>query len=474
MSKPKRLHPAAVLENLIKNISSFIQFLIGSSVAIFASPLSKAWIIGILLGGLGLYIVFAIISWLRFSYFIYNDELRIEQGVFARHKTYIPIERIQSVQISAGIVQRVFGLVKLEVQTAGGNRQAEASLSAITKDQALELQEKLHIDTNNENLLETAMSTPNLEKKLELKDLFITATTSNGIGVVLVGGLAFLSQINQYIPEEDIYTRLGKYFASYASDGILVYIIGVIFILLLAWLLSILGTIITTGGFRITRYEDRLLIERGLIEKRQISIPLRRIQAVKIVEGILRHPFGLATIHVVSAGHGDKSSTDTLIFPLISAQEVADFLETFLPEFELERHYNPLSKRAKNRYRMILTIPALLLVLPLIIFFKYGFLALLLPLLAYLWGIKQYRDAGWQITGQQLAVRFRIFGLNTFLVKRFRIQSFELQQNPLQKRKNLKSFVIKIASSVGGTKISLKGIDEEEGNKIMAWFDKNN
>ena len=135
MSKPKRLHPAAVLENLIKNISSLIQFLIGSSVAIFASPLSKAWIIGILLGGLGLYIVFAIISWLRFSYFIYNDELRIEQGVFARHKTYIPIERIQSVQISAGIIQRVFGLVKLEVQTAGGNRQAEASLSAITKDQ---------------------------------------------------------------------------------------------------------------------------------------------------------------------------------------------------------------------------------------------------------------------------------------------------------------------------------------------------
>lgn len=472
MYKPKRLHPAAVIENLIKNISSFIQFLIGSSVAIFASPLSKVWIIGILLGGLGLYIIFAIISWLRFTYYIYNDELRIEQGILARHKTYIPLERIQSVQISAGIVQRIFGLVKLEVQTAGGNRQAEASLSAITKAQALELQEQLRINTIREALLESQTSPSNIEKKLETKELFIAATTSNGIGVVLVGGIALLSQINQFIPDEDLFTRLGKYIISHAGEGILVYVMGFFFILLIAWLLSIIGTIITTGGFKITRFEDRLLIERGLIEKRQINIPLKRIQAVKIVEGILRQPFGLATIHVVNAGHGDKSSTDTLIFPLLPAKEIADFLETFLPEFELAEDYTPLAKGAQNRYRMIFTIPALLMVLPAIIFIKHGFVFLLLPLVAYFWGIKQYRDAGWQIIGDQIAVRYRVFGLNTFLVKRIKVQSIELQQNPLQKRRNLKAFVIRIASSVGGTKISLKGIDEEDGDKIMGWVNK--
>lgn len=473
MYKPKRLHPAAVIENLIKNISSFIQFLIGSSVAIFASPLSKIWIIGILLGGLGLYIIFAVISWLRFTYYIHNDELRIEQGVLARRKTYIPLERIQSVQISAGIVQRIFGLVKLEVQTAGGGREAEASLSAITKDQALELQEQLRINNIGEVLLENQISPSNTEKKLGTKGLFIAATTSNGIGVVLVGGLALISQINQFFPGEDLFTRLGKYIINYAGDEILVYILGFIFIILLAWLLSIIGTIITIGGFKITRYEDRLVIERGLIEKRQINIPLKRIQAVKIVEGILRQPLGLATIHVINAGHGDKSSSDTLIFPLLPARDIADFLYTFLPEFELEEHYNPLAKAARNRYRLILTIPALLMVLPAVIFIKYyGLLFLLLPVLAYLLGIKQYRDAGWQIANEQLAVRYRIFGLNTFLLKRSRVQSLELQQNPFQKRKNLEAFVIRTASSVGGTKISLKGIDEKDGNKIMAWINK--
>ncbi len=471
MSKPERLHPAAVLENLIKHISALVQFLIGSSVVIATSPLSTEWIIAIGLAGLGLYIVFAFLSWLRFHYVIYNDELRIEQGVFSRHKTYIPLERIQSIQLSAGIVQRIFGLVKLEVQTAGSNRQAEASLSAITKAQAQELQARLRITADKDF---TADITPdaNLEKKLNTRDLLIAATTSNGIGVVLLGGIALLSQVNQYIPDEDIYTRLGKYLISYAGDGIFTYVAGVFIILLLAWLLSIIGTIINIGGFSITRYEDRLMVQRGLIEKRQISIPRKRIQAVKIVAGILRQPFGLATIQVVSAGYGDKSSTATLVFPLLSQKEVTNFLQTFLPEFELEDFYNPLAKAAQNRYRMILAIPALLMVLPLIIFLKYGFLSLLLPLGAYLWGLKQYRDAGWQITGEQLSVRFRIFGLNTFLVKRAKVQSIELQQNPLQKRRALKNLAIMIASSVGGTKISLKGIEAEDGDKIMAWVNR--
>lgn len=472
MSKPKRLHPAAVIENLIKNISSFIEVIIGTSVIIFASTLSKVWIIGLLSGGLVLYVIYAILSWLRFTYYIHNDELRIEQGVLARRKTYIPLERIQSVQISAGIVQRIFGLVKLEVQTAGGGNQAEASLPAITKAQALELQEQLRL-TINENVVEEQITPSKTEKKLTTKDLMIAATTSNGIGIVLVGGLALLSQINQFLPDEDIYTRLGKYLMSYAEGGILVYVLGIIFIFLLAWLLSILGTVITMGGFKITRYEDRLLIERGLIEKQQINIPIKRIQAVKIGESILRQPFGLATIHVINAGHRDKTSGDTVvIFPILPAKDMRDFLETFLPEFQAEENFNPLASGAKTRYRWIFTIPVLLMVTPVIILVKYGFLALILPLIAYFWGIKQYQDGGWQISGDQIAIRQRIMGLNTFLVKRSKVQSLELQQNPLQKRKNLKALVIKTASSIGGTTISLKGIEAADGDKIMAWFRK--
>ena len=119
MSEPERLHPVAVLEYLVKNIRSLIEILLPGSVVLFGSPLRREWIIAFIVLLLGLYIGFAVLYWLRYHYYVYNDELRVEYGVFTRKKTYIPLERIQSVELSAGVVQRIFGLVKLEVQTAG-------------------------------------------------------------------------------------------------------------------------------------------------------------------------------------------------------------------------------------------------------------------------------------------------------------------------------------------------------------------
>ncbi len=469
MSKAKRLHPAAVIEILIKNISRLIKIIIGPFVVIASSPLSKKWLLVTGLIGLLLYVIVSVLSWLRFHYTVHNDELRIEQGIFSRHKTYIPLERIQSVQISAGIVQRIFALVKLEVQTAGGSSQAEATLSAISKKEASRLQ----------NILQLSVITPDSsaveayqyqEKNLGIKNLIIAATTSNGIGVVLLGGLALLSQVNQYIPDEDIYTRIGNYLVSFAGQPGLIYLLAVFLLFLFAWLLSIIGTVISIGGFSITRLKDRLLVERGLAEKRQISIPLSRIQAVKISAGILRKPFGLVTIYVISAGHGDKGSNETLVYPLLPSEKLLNFLDTFLPEYSLEKSYLSLPLAAQNRYRLILAIPTLLLVLPVVILLKYGFLALLFPAIAYFWGLKQFRDTGWKITDKQLSLRYRILGLNTFLFKRHKIQAIILEQNPLQKRKNLKTLSIMIASKIRGTKICIKGIDEKDGDKILAWF----
>ncbi len=469
MSEAKRLHPAAVIENLVKNISQLIKLIIGPFVVIATSPLSKKWLLITGLIGLFIYISTAILSWLRFQYTVQDHELRIEQGIFSRRKTYIPQERIQSVQVSAGIVQRIFGLVKLEVQTASGASQAKAILPAITKTEAISLQNFLQLSVTSPELPPDEHM-PSLEKKLGRKELIITATTSNGIGVVLLGGLAFLSQINQYIPDEDIYTKIGNYLINFAGEAGLIYILAVFLLLLMAWILSILGTLISIGGFSLSRLEDRLLVERGLIEKRQINIPLNRIQAIKISAGILRQPFGLKTIYVISAGYGDKGSNETLVFPLLAQKNLSDFLNTFLPEYSLEKSYTNLPTAAKNSYRMILTIPILLIVLPVLVFLKYGFLILFLPILAFFWGTKQHKDAGWKITEEQLSIRYRTLGLHTFLLKQNKIQSITLKEKPWQKRKELQALKLMIASKNGGTQVNLKGISKKNGLEIINWF----
>ncbi len=468
MSDPERLHPAAVLEYLIKNIRSLIEILLPGSVVLFSSPLRREWIIGFILILLGLYIGFAIIYWLRYRYYVYNDELRVEYGVFTSKKTYIPLERIQSVQVSAGVAQRIFGLVKLEVQTAGGGLAAEVSLPAITLQQANVLQERLHLPPI-QRMEEESSDHPSPERKLSWKELMITASTSNGLGVVFLGATALISQVEQIFPDRNIYEMLGHFLSGYGNKGILVWVVMFLLLLIMAWLLSMLGTVLSLGGFLLIREEDRLVISRGLIEKKQVSIPLKRIQAIKIVEGVLRQPFGLITLHVVSAGHGDKSGRDVVLFPLLPKKDLDEFLHIYLPEFAIEKEIIPLSAAAKTRYRLIYTIPALLIAIPVSILLPYGFFSFLLPIGAFFLGVQQYKDAGWKINGDQLLVRSRMFGRITTLLKRQRVQSFQLRQNPLQRRKGLHAFSIMVASSLGGTNVSLNGINEQDSVEIMDW-----
>ncbi|HHV7525957.1 TPA: PH domain-containing protein, partial [Burkholderia orbicola] len=89
--------------------------------------------------------------------------------------------------------------------------------------------------------------------------------------------------------------------------------------LFIAWLLSIVGMLLKYANFTVVRKEKEIVISRGLIEKQQITIPLQRIQAIKIKESLIRQPFGLAAVTIVSAGGNvlveDKSA---ILFPIIS------------------------------------------------------------------------------------------------------------------------------------------------------------
>ena len=73
--------------------------------------------------------------------------------VFVRKNRYIRFERIHSVDVSEGIIQRLFGLVKVNIETAGGSK-AEAVLSAIRKEEAERLSEHLLEAKRNKNVIE--------------------------------------------------------------------------------------------------------------------------------------------------------------------------------------------------------------------------------------------------------------------------------------------------------------------------------
>ena len=98
-----------------------------------------------MMGMIIILLVWGVLSWLRFSYRIEDNQLVIEHGVVMRQKIYIAKDRIQVIDISSGVVQRLFGLVEVQVKTAGSSSK-EAKISAVTREVARELREKLRTE----------------------------------------------------------------------------------------------------------------------------------------------------------------------------------------------------------------------------------------------------------------------------------------------------------------------------------------
>ena len=103
-------------------------------------------------------------------------------------------------------------------------------------------------------------------------------------------------------------------------------------LLVVAWALSAVGSIVSFAGFAVARDGDRLRIRRGLLQRSDAVVPVRRIHAVRVVEGTLRRPFGLATLRLEVAGYAEERSAARTLFPLLPRREVAAFLAELLPE----------------------------------------------------------------------------------------------------------------------------------------------
>ena len=130
--------------------------------------------------------------------------------------------------------------------------------------------------------------------------------------------------------------------------------VGAAALLVAAWLLSTLGAIVTFGGFTVTRDGDRLRIRRGLVSRNEATVPVGRVRAVRVVEGLLRRPFGLASLTVEVTGYAEEASAARTLFPLVRVRDVPAFLAEFLPELAddvagLERP----PARAARRYVLV-------------------------------------------------------------------------------------------------------------------------
>jgi putative membrane protein len=446
------------------------------------------------------------ISWWRFGYGIVDKDLIIEEGWLVRKRRTIPIARVHGVNVKADLFMRMLGLVELVVQTAGGGAdEPEAKIGAIPLDRAEALRNALLLDMPETPAEQSAGFDPvgrisdfrgafggtevrgrevRFEHKIPFGRLLLGEVTSNRIPILFAVALGVLGQLYEFVDQ-----RFVDQTASRAAEIAL----PLLFVLLVAAgaLLVVVAAAIGVArdfGFTARRYETRIETESGLFERRQISMPVGRIQAVRIEESWLRRLLGLATIQVDTAGlersgqqEGQLTASKAMV-PVARTADVAALMHGLLPEAEDFPEAHGLPSRALRFY---LLLPTSLVTI--------GALAALGPASWYLYrpalpwamgvvaiaalitvGLRtlQWRRAGIGTDEVAVTLRSGALGVKHVRLTRSRIQSLDVRQNPFQRRAGLASLKTVSVSGSSQASYGVSHVEEAEALRIMRWYEQ--
>jgi putative membrane protein len=430
----ERLHPAAIAIYALKTLREGALPLVALLVfAVAGDGLDERALLrgaALALGGAALAALAGLVRWAATTYAVEGEVIHHRRGWLSVKETDVPFARVQSLDTEQGPVQRLFGVQAVHVQTGAGGAGGEIVLEALAAEDVARLRAVL---ARHRPRAAAADGAAPPERRLGRRRLLLAALTSGQIGVILPA-LAGLSQVlDDFVTEQP----RGEEATRLLPQGALEWALAAGGLLVLAWLLSVLGAIVAFAGFRATREGDRLRIGRGLVQRRDVTLPVARVRAVRVVEGVLRRPLGLATLRVEVLGFAKEPAAARTLFPLLRRGEVHGFLAELLPEMADEPEgLAPPPRRAQRRY--LLPPAAAGLLAGAAAAWPLGSPWPLLAALAGLaYGRLRWRAAGWRLAGGRLAVSSLLLARTTVLAPAAGRESHALAQSLLQRRARL-------------------------------------
>jgi putative membrane protein len=517
MSEPHRLHPAAIFILGIRSAVRIGKGLVVPFAAWIASELSKLqsnshwpWLLAAALALLGLAMLGGILEWHRCTYRVVDGELRVEHGVLVRKQRFIPAERIQSIDLEEDFLHRVFRVVKVRVLTAGGSDD-KIALVAVSRVDAERLRASLWpgrtapslpaheagataaqtavslpasdvlatypVDTGNDGALwdsvQPGAAQPSATVpvcQVSMSQTICAGLTSGRVGMFFTALSGLYSVFHDAPPLRHVFTAVWSRVEQQVRVPVLVEL--AVALLIAAWLASTVQYTIRYANFRLFVDDEQLVTERGLISRRRISIPRERIQAIRIVEGLLRQPFGFVEVHAENAGFGERQVDAVVLHPFLRREDVPAFLAKVASEFSIEAPtLSRLPLRARRRYLIrTLVLPLLFVTASMAFVPHWGWLSLPVVPGAFWYGWRRWRYAGWGIEGDHLYLRTAGLARTFVITTRRRVQSCSIRQSWWQRRAALASFRFAVASGLAGAHFGVVDLELIHAIRVYEWL----
>lgn len=460
---PQRQSKLGAVVYLLRNFRALLTALI-TMVAITASKPGIWLIVGFAL--IPIVIIVSAIAYYQyrnFTFHISDNELIIHNGVFFKDRTVIAIDRIQSIQVSEHLIQRMLGVVALKVDTAG-SKGSELEIPALESKHANALKELLYtrkkqLEQDQSGFAESgetgefvhgdvevpAIADDEPEKKLvhlSLRDLILVGLTENHLRTGFIAIAFLFGTVNQYqeIYESYLEESVDQYAEQALNAGLMFVFFMIVVFVVVSLLISMVRTFLRFYDLNAVLKLQAVEIKTGLLKRETFRVPLRKIQFVKWETNPLRRAVGFESAKIKpSNSAGETANKQSIEIPALKREQSEMLAEGIFPGF---REPESVLKGDKWAYFRFAVLVSSFVILPavaaMVVFF--GYIALLALLIIPIIGALGYhfgKTVRVFFDHDYILIRKGWFFTERVVLPSYKLQSISLKQNVFLNRRNL-------------------------------------
>ena len=273
------------------------------------------------------------VAWYFTRFVIDDEELRIETGAVFKKSTKIPFERLQSVDIIQPLAARMFGLAELRLDA--GN--STTKLRYLSRAKASRLRDYLLTRAHGQRASIRDLdqqSAASVFTDLGVADQPLVQVSPQRLII------SFLLSTEWLIPAAISIIIV----VTTASLGVMPLALGGLIPLIIGMLGLIWRRVIGMFNFTLAESPRGLRITRGLTNLTSQSVPIDRVQGVKISQPLLWRLLGWyrMDIDILGYAHGDgegnESTASSVLLPVASNERSRTGVGTGIAGFRDRRH----------------------------------------------------------------------------------------------------------------------------------------
>lgn len=421
----------------------------------------------------------AILSYLFFRYRILDDSILIRQGVFRKKQLDIKFERIQGINTEQNLIYRYLGLVTLSFDTAGSTGN-EGNLPAVTRPFAESLSMQISGNTDNKQISDTASApTSKVLLRLDWRDMIRIGLADRRALILFAFAGPFFERIaddSERVVMEYLQVAAGYGIPADASNAVLIGVVIVLSLVFIFMLASVVVAFLRYHDFELFLKLRTLRSTGGLLTRHEHSMDLGKIQTLCLQQGVVQRLLGryrMTAQQAVSGGR--RRSKKVFDIPVITIA-LADQIRKRLLEPEGGKlTQDPTSSRyvaispyyMRSRILFGALLPSLLATVafwPALGSFSLLFLVWIPAVSALM--LRNWRRSGYLHDDDEIIRRSGLLGYRTVALLFRKIQRVTVTQSRFQRRKNLASLRIYMASG----RVCIPYIDIATANQLRDYM----